>query len=103
MRHRTTLSLVAPIALVALFPGAPAFAGHGAVAYDQDVRKRGFAWDEPSQEHANEPAKRDCGSVACKVRFEVGPKTCAALAVLNSGPARGGAVANQSTRPSSLR
>jgi hypothetical protein len=54
--------------------------------------KAGFAWDEPSQERANEAAKRDCGSDACKVRFGVAPKMCAALAIPDSGPAWGGAV-----------
>ncbi len=92
MRHRTTLCLLVLFAVVALFPGAPAFAGHGAVAYDQDARKQGFAWDEPSQESANDAAKRDCGSDACKVRFGVGPKMCAASATPNSGSAWGGAV-----------
>jgi hypothetical protein len=92
MRHRTTLCLLAVIAVVALFAAAPALAGYGAVAYDQGARKQGFAWDEPSQERANEAAKRDCGSDACKVRFGVGPKMCAALATPDSGPAWGGAV-----------
>jgi hypothetical protein len=92
MRHRTTLCLLAVVAVVALFAAAPALAGYGAVAYDQGARKQGFAWDEPSQERANEAAKRDCGSDACKVRFGVGPKMCAALATPASGPAWGGVV-----------
>ena len=95
MRHRTFLCLPAifiTIAVVALFPATGAFAGYGAVAYDQDTRKQGFAWDEASQERANEAAKRDCGSDACKVRFGVAPKMCAALATPDSGPAWGGAV-----------
>ena len=92
MCHRTSLYLFAPIAVIALFLAAPAFAGFGAAAYDQAARKQGFAWDEPSQERANEAAKRACGSDACKVRFGVGPKMCAALATPDSGPAWGGAV-----------
>jgi hypothetical protein len=92
MRHLRPLAAFVAIAVVALFPATGAVAGYGAVAYDQDARKQGFAWDEPSQERANEAAKRDCGSDACKVRFGVGLKLCAALATPDSGPAWGGAV-----------
>jgi hypothetical protein len=92
VRDRAFLCPLASFAVAALFLAAPAFAGYGAVAYDQDARKQGFAWDAPSQERANEAAKRDCGSDACKVRFGVGPKMCAALATPASGPAWGGAV-----------
>ena len=95
MHYRTSLCVrgaFIAIAILAFFPAASAFAGYGAIAYDQDERKQGFAWDEPSQERANETAKRDCGSGDCKVRFGVGPKMCAALATPDSGPAWGGAV-----------
>ena len=37
----------------------PAFASYGAVVYDPGARKQGFAWDEPTQERANEAAQRD--------------------------------------------
>ena len=92
MRRPTCLGLPAAFAGLTLFATSAAFAGYGAVAYDQDARKQGFAWDEPSQQSANEAAKRDCGSDGCKVRFGVGPKLCAALASPDSGPAWGGAV-----------
>ena len=92
MRNRATLYLFALVAIVSLLHVPPAFAGYGTVTYDQEGRKQGFAWDEPSQERANEIAKRDCGSDACKVRFGVGPKMCAALAPPDPGPAWGGAV-----------
>lgn len=86
-----------PIALpavigLALLIGPPAVAGYGAVAYDQDARKQGFAWDEPTQDQAKEAAKRDCGSDNCEVRFGVPPGMCAALATPKDGPAWGGAV-----------
>lgn len=69
----------------------PADAGYGAVAYDQDARKAGYAWDETTQQSANDAARRDCGSDNCKVRFEVPPKMCAAFATPDSGSAWGGA------------
>lgn len=85
--------IVLPAAIgLALLIGQPAFAGYGAVAYDTDARKSGFAWDEPTQNQANEAAKRDCGSDNCKARFGVPPGMCAALATPDDGPAWGGAV-----------
>lgn len=93
MRDRAFLRLLlASFAVGALLLAAAAFAGYGAVAYDEDARKQGFAWDAPSQERANDAAKRNCGSDACKIRFGVGPKMCAALATPDAGPAWGGAV-----------
>ena len=94
MRRPTCLRLPAAFAGLTLFATSAAFAGYGAVAYDQDARKQGFAWDEPSQQRANEVAKRECGSDACKVRFGVPPKMCAALATPRSGTAWGGSVRN---------
>jgi hypothetical protein len=70
----------------------PAFADYGAVAYDSKTRKQGFAWDEATQDMANEAARRDCGSDNCQVRFGVPPQMCAALATPDSGPAWGGSV-----------
>src|SRR5262249_14357195 len=87
-RLRAT-SVAVAVAVAARFPAVPAFAGYGAVAYDETARKPGYAWDEESQKSANEAAKRDCGSDACKVRFGVGPKLCAALASPDSGSAWG--------------
>jgi Domain of unknown function (DUF4189) len=72
--------------------GQPVLAGYGAVAYDTDARKSGFAWDEPTQEEANEAALRDCASANCKVRFPVPPRTCAAFSIPENGRAWGGAV-----------
>lgn len=88
---RRLCTAFAAVVMAALFT-APAFAGYGAVAYDQNARKQGFAWDEASQEKANEAAKRECGSEACKVRFGVGPKMCAAFATPEAGSAWGGSV-----------
>jgi hypothetical protein len=70
----------------------PALAGYGAVAYDQDKRKHGTAWDEETQQRANEASLRQCGSDRCKVRFPIPPSMCAAFATPESGAAWGGAV-----------
>ncbi len=74
MGHRSFLCLFEPVAVVALVHAASAFAGYGAVAYDQEARKPGFAWDEPSQERVNEAAKRDCARTPA--RFGSGWGVC---------------------------
>jgi hypothetical protein len=52
-----------------LIANVPALAGYGAVAYDQEKRKQGVAWNEDTQQRANEAALRACGSDSCKLRF----------------------------------
>jgi hypothetical protein len=86
----TTLALV--IVSLALATAGPAVAGYGAVAYDQDARKQGSAWDEDTQQRANDAALKDCGSNGCKVRFGVPPGKCGGLATPESGNSWGGAV-----------
>jgi len=69
-----------------------AAAGYGAVAYDTEARKAGYAWNENTQQNAEDAARRDCGSDKCKARFSIAPGMCAAFATPESGPAWGGAV-----------
>ena len=54
MRRLRAISVA--VAVAALFPAVPSFAGYGAVAYDETARKPGYAWDEESQKSANEAA-----------------------------------------------
>ena len=96
---RRLFAAVVVVAVAAFSLARPVFAGYGAVAYDQDARKQGFAWDEVSQEKANESAKRECGSDACKVRFGVGPKMCSAFATPEAGSAWGGSVRKSVDEP----
>ena len=49
-----------------LIANVPAMAGYGAVAYDQEKRKQGVAWNEDSQQRAIEAALRACGSTAAR-------------------------------------
>lgn len=76
---RTTGILMAAMTMVMLATGAPAFAGSGAIAYDQATGRYGFAWNEASQDRANSLARRDCGSENCRV-ISVPPGKCGALA-----------------------
>jgi len=72
---------------------APAFAGFGAVAYDEANRKLGFASNEETQKRADEVATKECGgSEACKIRFRSGAKSCSAFAAPEKGSAWGGSV-----------
>jgi uncharacterized protein DUF4189 len=59
---------------------APAFAGFGAVAYDQNSGRYGASWDEPTQAKAYELALKQCASPDCRVHV-VEPKGCGALAL----------------------
>ncbi len=68
-----------------------AVAGYGAVAYDTGTRKAGSAWNEDTQQKADDAALRMCGSDQCKVLFAVAPGMCAAFATPESGPAWSGA------------
>jgi Domain of unknown function (DUF4189) len=98
MRRLRAISVA--VAVAALFPAVPSFAGYGAVAYDETARKPGYAWDEESQKSANEAAKRDCGSDACKVRFGVGQNYALRWHCPIPDPPGAARFANRSTRQS---
>jgi uncharacterized protein DUF4189 len=90
---RSAILLYVAVAQASILIGnVSAMAGHGAVAYDQEKRKQGAAWNEDTQQRANEAALRACASDSCKVRFGVAPGKCAALATPESGAAWGAAV-----------
>jgi hypothetical protein len=98
--HRHAVSMIRQVvasgiilAALLVLNTAPALAGYGAVAYDEETRKLGFASNEDTQKRADEVATRECGgSDGCKVRFRAPPKQCAAFAAPDKGTAWGGAV-----------
>lgn len=69
---------------------APAEAGYGAIAYDQENGKQGAAFDLTSPAAANEAALKACASPGCIVHA-VEPKGCGALALSDKDKAWGGA------------
>jgi clan AA aspartic protease (TIGR02281 family) len=71
---------------------APGRAGFGAVAVDDKTARYGFAWNEDTQQHADEVALQACNSEACRIAFPVPPRRCAALATAEKGNAWGGHV-----------
>lgn len=73
-------SAIAAAAIALTLVAAPAFAGFGAVAYDQQSGKYGASWNEPTQAMALELALKQCGSPDCRVH-PVEPKGCGALAL----------------------
>lgn len=69
---------------------ASAYAGFGAVAYDQETGNYGASWNASTQSKAFEEALKQCSSAGCKVH-PVEPKGCGALAMSDKDKAWGGA------------
>jgi Domain of unknown function (DUF4189) len=90
--RRATIIAACISALLVSVAAAPAFAGFGAVAFDEKAAKYGFAWNEDTQKRADEAAIQACNSEACKVVIPVGPRKCAAFATAEKGSAWGGNV-----------
>jgi hypothetical protein len=90
--RRATIIAAGISALMVSLAAAPAFAGYGAVAFDEKAAKYGFAWNEDTQKRADEAAIQACNSEACKVVIPVPPRKCAALATGEKGNAWGGSV-----------
>ena len=95
MRRATIIAMGIAAGLSALLvsaAAAPAFAGYGAVAFDEKTAKYGFGWNEDTQKRADEAALQACNSEGCKVVFPVPPRRCGALATSEKGNAWGGHV-----------
>jgi hypothetical protein len=71
--------------LLLLAGAAPAFAGFGAVALDEESGRYGATWDKSSQKAAQDSAMKDCGAPGCRIVFTVPPRHCAALATGDKG------------------
>lgn len=80
---RKTGILTAAAAILTLAGAAPAFAGFGAIAYDQATGRYGFSWNEQTQDRASGLARKDCGSDKCRV-IPVPPAKCGALATTDN-------------------
>src|SRR6266849_6576683 len=89
MMQRAT-PIAAAIAAIVLMLAAPAWAGYGAIAYDQASGKQGASWNQRTPAAANEAALKECASAECRV-YPVEPKGCGALALSDKDKAWGGA------------
>ena len=54
--RRATMIVIAVSALLASLAATPAFAGYGALAYDEESKKYGLSSDEASQSKADDVA-----------------------------------------------
>ena len=89
---RCATIIAAGFSSILMMLAAPAFAGYGAVAFDEKAAKYGFAWNEDTQKRADEAAIQACNSEGCKVVIPVPPRKCAAFATAEKGNAWGGNV-----------
>jgi Domain of unknown function (DUF4189) len=80
---RKTGMLMTAMTIALLAGAAPAFAGFGAIAYDQATGRYGFSWNEATQDRANQLARKDCGSDKCQL-IPVPPAKCGALATTDN-------------------
>jgi len=76
--------------ILLLATAAPAAAGFGAVAYDENAGRYGASWNEATPARANELALKECNSPNCRVH-PVEPAGCGALALSDKDKAWGGA------------
>ena len=83
--RRATIIAAGFSALLVSVAAAPAFAGYGAVAFDETTAKYGFGWNEDTQKRADETALQGCNADGCKIVFRVPPRRCAALATSETG------------------
>ena len=92
MMRRIVWIVIALLAFgYSLWPGMPAFAAYGAIAWDKGSGKYGASWNQPTPKRAEEVAVGECGATGCKVVSKIGPKMCGALATTDDGKHAGAA------------
>src|SRR5215831_11296664 len=90
--RRTLWTAIALLAFAyTLLPGIPAFAGYGAIAWDQGTGKYGASWNQPTKKGAEEAALGECGASSCQIIARIGPRMCGALATTQDGKHAGAA------------
>jgi hypothetical protein len=72
-------------ALFVLANAAPACAGYGALAFDEQARKYGLSSNEETQGKADDVAMKICGTDKCKIVFRTSARECGAIAMANTG------------------
>jgi hypothetical protein len=95
MRRST---MIVGFSVILVLAPAPAFAGYGALAYDEEAKKYGLSSDEVSQTKADDVATKECGSGKCKIIFRTASRECGAIAVAAEGNAWGGGKAAQKAK-----
>lgn len=87
--RRSTMIALGIAAFLSSAAAQPAFAGYGALAYDETSGKYGLSSNEGTQAKAEEVAKKICGADNCKIVFRAAAKECGAIATAESGNAWG--------------
>jgi uncharacterized protein DUF4189 len=78
-------------AILVIGAAAPAFAGYGALAYDEAASKYGLSSNEQSQSKADDVAMKICGGGGtCKIIFRTAARQCGAVAMAETGNGWGG-------------
>src|SRR5260370_11971060 len=81
MRRATMIVMGFSAMLVMLaLSAAPALAGYGALARDDDSGKYGLSSNEESQTKANDVAMKICGGEKCKIVFRTAAREFGAIA-----------------------
>ena len=74
---------------------SPATPGEfGAIAWDRQSGRRGWSWNQPTMQRAEEAALSQCGASGCEVITRTGRGACAALATTENGKYIGAASRN---------
>lgn len=89
MRRSTMIALGIAAFLMSTTAGT-AFAGYGALAYDDSSGKYGLSSNEETKGKAEDVAKKICGGDKCKIIFQTASKECGAIATGEAGNAWGG-------------
>src|SRR5437773_6341014 len=93
--HRMPIIAASFAAVFLLAALGPAFAGHGALAHDDDSGKYGLSSNEESQSKADDVALKICGGDKCKIVFRTVPRECGAIATAEDSKVWGGAKRGQ--------
>jgi hypothetical protein len=71
--------------ILTILAAAPAFAGYGALAHDEETQKYGLSSNEITQSKADDVALKECGGGKCTIVFRTRPRECGAIATAESG------------------
>jgi hypothetical protein len=76
-------------------PSPTARGDFGAIAWDRQSGRRGWSWNQPTAQRAEEVALSQCGASGCEVITRTGRTMCGALATTENGNYVGAASRNE--------
>ena len=87
--RRATIIAAGFSAILVMLTAAPAFAGYGALAHDDETGKYGLSANEDTQTKADDVAMKECGGGKCKIVFRTVSRQCGAIAVAENAGSTG--------------